>query len=118
MTATPDIVRRLAEAALAALGRDAEALADGGWRRTAVSGTVPLTVSLSGPDVPAGVPPETASPQMVQEDPKWTGAYTLQVRAPLIVFELAWNPDEPLRIVAFSRGDWEQALAALAAQAA
>ena len=124
MSATPDALRRLAETALSALGRDAAlsgetaAIGDGGWRRTLVSADVPLTLSLMGPDLPAGVPLQTASPQMVRENPAWTGIYTLKVRAPLTVLELAWTPDQPLRVLAFSRGSWEQALAALAPEPA
>lgn len=38
----------------------------------------------------------------------------MRVRAPLITLEVAWNENEPLRIMAFNRGDWEAALTALA----
>ena len=40
--------------------------------------------------------------------------YRLTVNAPLVVFDIAWRPDEPLRIMNFSRGNWEQELITLA----
>jgi hypothetical protein len=33
---------------------------------------------------------------------------------PVAVFDLAWRPDEPLRIMNFSRGNWEDELLAMA----
>jgi hypothetical protein len=40
----------------------------------------------------------------------WSGAHRLVVRVPLVVLDLAWNADEPVRIMTFCRGDWERAL--------
>jgi hypothetical protein len=40
--------------------------------------------------------------------------YRLTVNAPLVVFDIAWQPDEPLRIMNFSPGNCEQELITLA----
>lgn len=57
-----------------------------------------------------------APPRLVQDTTTWIGSYTLRVRAPLTTLEVAWNENGPLRIMAFSRGDWEAALTAAFAQ--
>jgi len=38
------------------------------------------------------------------------GAATLKVMAPLNVLEISWNGGEAVRIMAFSRGTWEEVL--------
>ncbi len=105
---TPADVIRLARAALAVLAtgeRDGD-----GWTVAAERAGVRFRLRLTGPDLPADVPAALAAPELIQTQPHWRPRYTLQVRAPLIAFELMWTPEEPLRIVAFSRGDWEAAL--------
>ena len=50
---------------------------------------------------------------MIAQQRPWSGAYRLTVKAPLLVLDLYWNADEPMRILQFSRGEWEAALRAL-----
>jgi hypothetical protein len=38
----------------------------------------------------------------------------LTVAAPVLAFDICWRPDQPLRIMTFSRGDWEAQLMSLA----
>jgi hypothetical protein len=86
-----------------------------GWQVVATGANgIPLDISLAGPDIPAQLDEEIIPPAQVAEQRGWKGAYRLQVRAPLIVFDIYWNPGEPLRIMTFSRGDWETELAQLA----
>ncbi len=93
----------LARAALAALAR-------AGAHETTVGARVPLAIRLIGPDLPVDVPVEIADPARVARERSWEGVYRLIVSAPLIVLDLAWRPGEPLRIMGFSRGDWERDL--------
>ena len=44
------------------------------------------------------------------QDPAWIGAHRLVLRVPLVVLDVCWNEDEPVRIMAFCRGDWEDDL--------
>jgi hypothetical protein len=109
---TPGDVTRLARAALAVLAAGAR---DGdGWTVAAERDGVRFRLRLTGPDLPADIPAALAAPELIQAQPHWRPRYTLQVRAPLIAFELMWTPEDPLRIVAFSRGDWEAVLTAWA----
>lgn len=72
---------------------------------------LPLEVTYRGPDLPDAVPEPVADYAMVAaQPPGWQGAHRLVVRAPLVVFDLCWNRDEPLRVLGFSRGEWEAAL--------
>ena len=103
-------LHELARLALAVVARDGEQGAV-----TGVAEGVRFNIQLVGPDVPDAVPVPIATPALVEQTPRWRGAYHLKVTAPLTVLELEWNPDEPLRILAFSRGTWEGALADLAA---
>jgi hypothetical protein len=121
-TATVPILKDLAEAALALLARDGTASEGGGgndgdktWRveKSSPEG-VTFDVSLSGPDLPAGVPTETAHPADIPNERPWTGTYRLAVAAPIVAFDIYWRADAPLRIMTFSRGDWEDGLKALA----
>ncbi len=105
---SPAVLRQLANEALAVLARS------GSRRLEAERAGVKLSLSLKGPDIPASVPATYAPPRLVQDTTTWIGSYTLRVRAPLTTLEVAWNENEPLRIMAFSRGDWEAALTALA----
>jgi hypothetical protein len=109
---TPAAVAGLARAALAVLAKGAR---DGdGWSIADERAGIRFRLRLAGPDLPADVPAALAAPELVQAQPHWRPRYTLQVRAPLIVLELMWTPEDPLRIVAFSRGDWEAVLSAWA----
>jgi len=71
----------------------------------------PLEICHRGPDLPDAVPEPVADYGLVAaQPPDWQGRHRLVVRAPLVVFDLCWNPDEPLRVLGFSRGDWEKIL--------
>lgn len=94
----PSPVHELARAALARLKR-----AGGG---VAVSGG--LEISYDGPAMPESVPHGITGYQDVLDGGPWEGAHRLVVRAPLVVLDIAWNADEPVRIMGFSRGDWER----------
>ncbi|MCC2097274.1 MAG: hypothetical protein KDJ29_10305 [Hyphomicrobiales bacterium] len=119
--ATAPIVHELAALALLALAGDGREDSSGPmpgdstWRLAAQTrrGTE-LTVSCSGPDLPSYLPDETIRPADVGKQIPWAGVYRLVVRAPLTVFDLYWKPEEPLRILQFSRGDWEDDLRRLA----
>lgn len=113
-TTTAPSLQTLAQAALAILARDGERGGDA-WRVVREEpGGVPLEISCAGPDLPRGVPEEIATPGLIAENRPWAGAYRLIVTARLIVFDVYWSPGEPLRVMGFSRGDWERDLLALA----
>ena len=111
----PDLAA-LAEAALALLARDGGGSPEGGWaaEATGPDGVV-LTLASTGPDLPSKVPDFTAHPSVIPFERPWVGDYRLTLRAPLIVLDLYWRADDSMRIMTFSRGDWEGALLALAA---
>ena len=69
-----------------------------------------LAVACTGPDLPQSIPDETIRPSDVGNQIPWAGVYRLTIKAPIPVFDLYWKPGEPLRILQFSRGDWEQDL--------
>jgi hypothetical protein len=105
----------LAAAALAVLARDGAR--SGEATQASVDGAIPLELSCAGPDLPADVPAEIATPTQVMRERPWTGRYRLVVRASrLIVLDLYWAPGEAVRIMGFSRGDWERALLGTAAR--
>ena len=114
-TQTAAILFELAGAALSLLAAKGRRDADGA--RTAYSATAPngtrFDICVTGPDVPAAIPAETTHPSTIPKLRPWIGKYRLAVRAPLLVLDLYWNADEPLRIMQFSRGDWERELRAL-----
>ena len=120
-TATAPVLKALGEAALALLARDGSAT-DGGpnpgdktWRVTATApGGVAFEVSCSGPDLPGGVPGDTIHPVEIPKQRPWVGTYRLAVAAPLVALDICWRAEAPLRIMTFSRGDWEDGLLALA----
>ena len=66
-----------------------------------------LKICCKGPDLPSSVPDQTVLPSDIPKDPQWVGTYRLVVAAPLVAFDISWKVDEPLRIMNFSRGDWE-----------
>lgn len=109
----PAALHELAALALAALARDGGAGPER-WSAEVAGGGIRFRIELHGPDLPADVPATIAPPALVRGTRRWRGRYHLAVRAPLTVLELEWNPDEPVRVFAFSRGTWEDALAELA----
>ena len=120
-TETPSVLKELAHAALALIGRYG-APTDGGpntddktWKLTKTSPDgVVFEVSCSGPNLPASVPYEVAQPADIPKQRPRNGTYRLGGAAPIIAFDVYWRTDAPLRIMTFSRGDWEQGLLALA----
>ncbi|MEE8334171.1 MAG: hypothetical protein V3R85_10010 [Alphaproteobacteria bacterium] len=105
-------LHELARRALALLRAQGVADQDGAIIATLTTADgAALEISCSGPDLPGDVPEPVADYQMVSvQQAGWQGAYRLVVRAPLVVFDLCWNTGEPLRIMGFSRGDWESEL--------
>ena len=111
----------LSEAALALIGRDGSAFDEGenpGDKTWKVATTTPkgfaLEVSCRGPDLPTTIPDLTISPAEIPKQRPWVGTHRLTVAAPLVAFDIYWRTDEPLRIMTFSRGDWEDDLLAMA----
>lgn len=107
----------LAEAALRVLARDgtrvdgAEDSNRGTWRfDTQTPMGTRFEIHCTGPDLPAAVPAETVFPADIPKEPDWQGRYRLIVAPPLVAFDISWTPGEPLRIMYFSRGDWENQL--------
>ena len=111
-TQTAPALTDLAEAALAVLaGKGARASDGSAWGYAATTPTgARIDVRCTGPDLPKTVPAQTVHPSMIPKQRPWVGKYRLIVNAPLLVFDLYWNADEPLRIMTFSRGDWERDL--------
>lgn len=96
------------------LAREGSGDAASGWTyRTKTPDDQDFEIRLTGPDLPAAVPSLTISPADIPKDPKWQGTHRLVVAPPLIALDLAWDPDEPMRIYTFSRGDWEEQLLAM-----
>ena len=107
----------LAEAALAALARHGERDEEG-WRHRSETGDgQAFDIRCEGPDLPATIPAETVVSSEIPKDPGWRGTHRLTVAPPLIALDLCWNPGAPLRIMTFSRGDWEDELLAMAGRA-
>ncbi|MBT7569283.1 MAG: 4Fe-4S dicluster domain-containing protein [Rhodospirillaceae bacterium] len=102
---TPDTVRRAAELALALLSPASAS------DKTFEAGDT--CIRLQGPDIPATVPMDLATPDDVATSVDFQAQYTLTIDAPRRVLELTWSAGEALRILCFSRGDWEQELAIL-----
>ena len=109
---------QLAQAALAVLAqngaRRVDAEEDRWQARLEGPGGIALDILCTGPDLPAAVPAAVAPPELIASQRPWLGAYRMVVTAPVTVFDLSWNSDEPVRIMTFSRGDWEADLLALA----
>jgi len=107
-------LRELAEAALAVLAGTGTHVADqdgDGWQaRVDKADGPPLELVCRGPDLPVTVPEGIAPPGLIPTQRPWAGTHRLVVTAPLIVFDLYWTPGQPLRIMTFSRGDWEAVL--------
>lgn len=113
-TRTAPILSELAETALRLLVRRGERGASGWTFAASAPDGARLDLRCNGPNLPETIPSETAHPSTIPKQRPWTGAYRLTVKAPLLVLDLYWNADEPMRIMQFSRGDWEDALRALA----
>jgi hypothetical protein len=75
---------------------------------------VKFEICCAGPDLPDTIPAETVFPADIPKDPDWQGRYRLVVAPPLVALDISWTPGEPLRIMYFSRGDWEAQLMRLA----
>ena len=104
----------LAEAALGVLARDGER-DKAGWRfATETPDGQDFEIGCAGPDLPARIPAETILATEIPKDPGWRGSHRLTVAPPLIALDICWTPGAPLRIMTLSRGDWEDALLALA----
>lgn len=88
------------------------------WRAGTASAHVPLPsgeaaeIAWRGPQpMPDRIPDALADYETVRLQPAgWSGAHRLVVRVPLVVLDLAWTADEPVRVMTFCRGDWEQDL--------
>ena len=120
-TTTAPVLRELAEAALALIARDGVATDEGvnpgdkTWKVTTTTQSgVAFKVSCSGPDLPAAIPAKTIHPVEIPKQLPWVGTHRLVVAAPIVAFDIYWRADAPLRIMTFSRGDWEDGLLALA----
>jgi hypothetical protein len=111
------LLHEMARRALALLRAGGVAGDRGSIQATVMPGEgSPIEILYHGADLPGSVPGSVADYQYIADQPPgWQGAHRLVVRAPLVVFDLCWNPDEPLRIMGFSRGDWERALMEAAA---
>ena len=120
-TTTPGELLALSASALGLLARSGSC-GDGGanpgdktWSVTVAIPSWPtMTISCSGPDLPDRVPGAMAHPSIIPFQRPWIGTYRLVVTAPLTVLDLYWRADAPLRIMGFSRGDWEANLEVLA----
>ncbi len=112
-TRTAPILSELAGIALQLLARKGERGASGCALTTTAADGARLELRCDGMDLPHAIPAETAHPSAIPKQRPWTGAYRLTVKAPLLVLDLYWNADEPMRILQFSRGEWEDALRAL-----
>ena len=113
-------MKTIAEAALAVLARAGDRTEGAGagtstWRFTAETPDgMAFEIRCDGPDLPATVPEITAFPADIPKDPGWQGTHRLVVSPPLVAFDICWRGDEPLRIMTFSRGDWETQLTEMA----
>jgi ferredoxin len=106
MTALNENVRAIALVALARLRAAAS-------NSTSLSGTggADLDIIYKGSAAPRSIPIDIASHAMVAEQaPGWVGTHRLSIHAPLVVFDLMWNDNEPIRVLGYSRGEWERAL--------
>lgn len=111
----------LAGAALALVARegvrvdDAAGTGEPGWWLVAdAPDGSSVEISLAGPDIPGAVDEDIAPPVLIAEQLGWKGSHRLVVTPRQIAFDIYWTPGEPVRIMTFSRGDWEKALLELA----
>ena len=117
-TDTPPAIDALAAAALTVLARDGAKTANGdgpAWHvRLETPDGLPFDIRFTGPDLPAAIAPSMILPSDIPKDPKWRETYHLSVAPPNVAFEMTWGPGDPLRILNFSRGDWEAQLLEMA----
>lgn len=120
-TDTNPALKVFAGAALTILARDAapteggEMPGDRTWRiETVAPSGARMDIRCTGPSLPDGIPDETAHPSIIPYRRPWEMVWRLTVKAPLVVFDIAWRPGEPLRIMNFSRGNWEGELREMA----
>jgi hypothetical protein len=111
----------LANAALRIVARQGVRIADGedasraAWTfETRTPEGMKFEVRCAGPDLPETIPEETVFPADIPKNPDWQGRYRLIVAPPLVALDISWKPGDPLRIMYFSRGDWEAQLMQLA----
>ena len=70
-------------------------------------------ITCAGPSLP--IPDEVIRPGDIAKERPFVGTWRLVVKAPLVVLDLCWQADKPLRIMSFANRDWQPELAALAA---
>lgn len=104
----------LAEAALKVLAaRGQEAPHEEGhiwsWSGAGSDGTR-VDLSCTGPELPESCPDMVVHKSQVAEERPWKGRYRLVLTSGNIAFDIFWTPDQPVRFMTFSRGDWEDAL--------
>lgn len=89
------------------------------WRleRPAASG-IRLQLSCTGPTLPSCIPSTVIRPADIAKDRPYVGTWRLVVKAPILVLDLSWRDDKPLRVMTFANGDWQQDLAQLAGREA
>jgi hypothetical protein len=71
-------------------------------------------IRCTGPDLPETIPAAIVRPADVARDPDWHWTHRLVVAPPLITLDLCWGPEGSLRVLVFSRGDWEKRLLEMA----
>ena len=112
-SATAPELMKLADASLAVLATNGDRK-DGSWQYSAkMSDGLSLLISCAGPNLPASVPTDMVFPADIPKEPDWVGPSRLKVAAPLVALDIAWQENVPLRIMMFSRGDWESELLAM-----
>ena len=114
----PDLLS-LSAAALAVLARDgrksADARGNSTWRATAETPEgLPFHISFTGPYLQETAADQMILPSDIPNNPHWQETYHLSVAPPNVALELTWGPEDPLRILNFSRGDWEAQLLEMA----
>ncbi len=121
-TETAPDISKLAAAALALLSEKGTSVAGGrlaGDLTWHFSAETPdghaFEIRFTGSELPRSVASRTILPSDIPGNPHWQGTFHLAVAPPNIALELAWSPGEPLRILNFSRGDWENQLLEMAA---
>lgn len=83
--------------------------ADGRRAEIALPNGDVAALTYKGPSLPEFIPDSIADYEMVRtQPPGWSASHRLTLTCPLVVYDLCWNEDEPLRILTFCRGDWEQ----------
>ena len=111
-TDTAPALIELSAAALTVLAREAKNTTENNGKffwdtHTETSGGTAIEITLEGPNIPAGISEKTILPSHIPSEPHWEETYHLTVAAPLTALEITWGPSDPLRILNFSRGEWE-----------